>query len=267
MDWLALLKSEVTLQQWTVTFLALTAIIAVRYLLLAGFFRWLILNYAESSGAIQLTQAQPSPAIVKQEIFWSLISSFIYAAPAALVLELWLAGGSAVYADIDAYPLWYLPVSIVVYLFLQDTYFYWTHRLMHLRHLYPVFHRVHHQSKPSTVWAAFSFHPYESMLSAWFLPALLLVIPIHVGVVVFVLFYMTVCAILNHCSWETMPKWWLKSWAGRIFITAAHHDLHHKNYKCNYGLYFRFWDKLLGTDIMESQYDFLDTGEPKTSGA
>ena len=36
-----------------------------------------------------------------------------------------------------------------------------------------------------------------------------------------------------------------------------HHDLHHKHFSCNYALYFRFWDKLMGTDIMESEYDFL----------
>lgn len=44
---------------------------------------------------------------------------------------------------------------------------------------------------------------------------------------------------------------------GRHLITAAHHDLHRKNPNVNFGLYFRFWDKLLNTDVMESEYDFL----------
>ena len=30
--------------------------------------------------------------------------------------------------------------------------------------------------------------------------------------------------------------------------TATHHQLHHDKYNCNYGLYFRLWDRLLGTD-------------------
>ena len=30
------------------------------------------------------------------------------------------------------YPLWWLPASVLVYLFLHDSWFYWTHRLMHV---------------------------------------------------------------------------------------------------------------------------------------
>ncbi|MCG6121044.1 MAG: sterol desaturase family protein, partial [Blastomonas sp.] len=28
----------------------------------------------------------------------------------------------------------------------------------------------------------------------------------------------------------------------------SHHQHHHARYTCNYGLYFRFWDRLCGTD-------------------
>ncbi|MES2067856.1 MAG: sterol desaturase family protein, partial [Pseudomonadota bacterium] len=40
-------------------------------------------------------------------------------------------------------------------------------------------------------------------------------------------------------------------WAGRLggwVITASHHQRHHDLYRGNYGLYFRFWDRLCGTD-------------------
>ena len=36
--------------------------------------------------------------------------------------------------------------------------------------------------------------------------------------------------------------------AGRDDVTASHHEAHHQRYTSNYGLYFRFWDKLCGTD-------------------
>ena len=36
--------------------------------------------------------------------------------------------------------------------------------------------------------------------------------------------------------------------AGNWLITASHHQLHHQRNKCNYGLYFRFWDRLCATD-------------------
>ena len=243
-----------------VTFLALTAIIALRYLMISGLFYWLLWGRApEKVGAIKLMQGWPKPGAVRREIGWSLASSFIYAAPAAVVFEIWRLGGSAVYLDINEYPLWYVPVSIFAYLLLHDTYFYWTHRLMHLKPLFSVMHKVHHESRPPTPWAAFSFHPYESVVGAIFLPLLALFIPIHAGAILFILTVMTLAAVLNHSGWEILPKWWLKGPPGRHLITAAHHDLHHKNPRTNYALYFRFWDKLMGTDVMESEYDFLQT--------
>ena len=257
---------QISPTELTITFLALTAIIAVRYMIISGLFYWLLWGRrADKVRAIKLMDADPKPGVVASEIRWSLLSSFIYAAPAALVIELWKVGGTAVYMDINAYPLWYLPVSVLLYLFLHDTYFYWTHRLMHLKRLFPIMHRVHHQSRPPTPWAAFSFHPYESVLGAVFMPALAMLIPIHISGILFILTLMTFAAVLNHSGWEILPKWWLRGWPGRTLITAAHHDLHHKHFNCNYALYFRFWDKLMKTDIMESEYDFLD--DPGTPAA
>ncbi len=240
------------------TFLALTAIIAVRYLIISGLFYWLLWGRDPAKvKALKLMEGKPKDGVVGREIRWSLLSSFIYAAPAAVVFELWRVGGTAVYLDASAYPLWYIPVSVLLYLFLHDTYFYWTHRLMHLKALFPKMHRVHHESRPPTPWAAFSFHPYESVLGAVFMPALALVLPIHLSGVLFILTLMTFAAVLNHSGYEILPKWWLRAWPGKHLITAAHHDLHHKHFNCNYALYFRFWDKVMGTDIMESEYDFL----------
>jgi sterol desaturase/sphingolipid hydroxylase (fatty acid hydroxylase superfamily) len=250
--------ADVPPERLLLTFLALTAIIAFRYMLISGLFYWLLWRRKSSgAGAIKLMAGQPAAGAVQKEIGWSLLSSFIYAAPAAVVFELWRLGGTAVYMDMAAMPLWYLPVSVGVYLFLHDTYFYWTHRLMHQKRVFPIMHRVHHESRPPTPWASFSFHPYESVLGAIFLPALALVIPIHIGAVLFILTVMTLAAVLNQSGYEIFPRWWLRGWPGHHLITAAHHDLHHKHFSCNYGLYFRFWDKLMRTDIMESEYDFL----------
>jgi sterol desaturase/sphingolipid hydroxylase (fatty acid hydroxylase superfamily) len=240
------------------TWLGLTAIIALRYVLISGLFYWLLWQRPpEKVRAIKLMRGQPQPGVVRREIGWSLLSSFIYAASAAVVIEIWKLGGTAVYLDAQALPLWWIPVSVFVYLFLQDTYFYWTHRAMHHPKLFRAMHRVHHESRPPTPWAAFSFHPWEAMIGAVFPPLLALFIPIHIGAVMFILLLMTIAAVFNHSGWEIFPKWWLRAAPGRHLITAAHHDLHHKNPRVNFGLYFRFWDKRMGTDVMESEYDFL----------
>jgi sterol desaturase/sphingolipid hydroxylase (fatty acid hydroxylase superfamily) len=54
--------------------------------------------------------------------------------------------------------------------------------------------------------------------------------------------------------------------SGRHPITTPNNDLHHKNPTVNYGLYFRFWDKLMGTDVMETEYDYLRRGPAAVTG-
>jgi sterol desaturase/sphingolipid hydroxylase (fatty acid hydroxylase superfamily) len=78
-----------------------------------------------------------------------------------------------------------------------------------------------------------------------------------VGALLFILILMTVASVLNHTGFEVLPDRWLRGFVGRHLISAAHHNLHHQRYRCNYGLYFRFWDRLTGTDVLESAYDFL----------
>jgi sterol desaturase/sphingolipid hydroxylase (fatty acid hydroxylase superfamily) len=60
---------------------------------------------------------------------------------------------------------------------------------------------------------------------------------------------MTVMGVTNHMGWEMFPKWVVQGPAGNWLITASHHQRHHDEYLCNFGLYFRFWDRLCGTDL------------------
>jgi lathosterol oxidase len=241
-----------------ISFVALFAIIAVRYFAVAGLFYWLLWGRdPEHVAALRLSRGSPERAVILHEIKWSMVSSLIYAFPGAIVIETWKAGGTALYTDLSAYGLWYLPVSVILYLFLHDTFFYWTHRLMHHPLLFAPMHKTHHESRYPTPWAAFSFHPWEAVLSAVFLPALVFVIPLHVGGALFILVLMTIASVLNHTGWEIFPTRWMRGFLGQHVITATHHNLHHTNYRVNFGLYFRFWDKLMGTDVMESAYPHL----------
>ena len=119
---------------------------------------------------------------------------------------------------------------------------------MHRPRLYKIAHAVHHASRPPTAWAAMSFHPLEAVTGAVVIPVLVFVVPIHVAALGVVLAVMTLMGVTNHMGWEMFPKWLVHGPAGRWLITASHHELHHQKYRCNYGLYFRFWDRLCGTD-------------------
>jgi Delta7-sterol 5-desaturase len=235
-----------------ITYIALVVIIMARYLVIAGALHWALWRRDENKvKAHRLTRLEPSRKIIAHEIRLSLISSFIYAAPGALLLEWWKAGGTAIYSGpVIGIAQWaYIAFTAAFYVFAHDTYFYFTHRAMHHPKLYRRFHAGHHRSKQPTPFASFSFDPLEALISAWFLPALAMIVPIHVGVVLVLLTIMTLNAVLNHAGWEVYPRRWINSgWFGKVMITASHHNLHHTKFVGNYGLYFRFWDKVLGTD-------------------
>lgn len=226
----------------TTAAILMTAIVAVRYVITSGFFAW-----ATSRVRPGLYDAMGGQ--IRTEIGWSLLSAAIYGIPAGIVAWGWRhQGWTVVYSDLSEYPLWYAPLSLLLYLLAHDTWFYWTHRWMHQPKWFKRAHAVHHASRPPTAWAAMSFHPIEALTGAVVIPFLVFVIPIHVGVLGGVLAIMTIMGITNHMGWEMFPRALVHSRLGNWLITASHHQKHHEAYSCNYGLYFRFWDRLCGTD-------------------
>ncbi len=222
--------------------LAMSLIVGVRYLLTSGGFA--LATRIRKPGLYRGLEPQ-----IRREIGWSLASALIYGIPAGVVAWGWQTHGwTRIYSDPAALPLWYLPVAPLLYLIAHDTWFYWTHRWMHRPRLFRIAHAVHHASRPPTAWAAMSFHPWEALTGAVVIPALVFLIPIHIGMLGLVLAIMTVMGVSNHMGWEMFPRWMVHGPAGNWLITATHHQRHHEQYRCNYGLYFRFWDKFCGTD-------------------
>ena len=222
--------------------IAMTAIVAARYLAVSGGFAWLTQRRFPTLYAGRSSQ-------VRSEIGWSLASAIIYGAPAGVLAWGWQAHGwTRIYSDPADHPWWWLPLSVAVYLLLHDAWFYWTHRWMHRPAMFKRMHAVHHASRSPTAWTAMSFHPWESLTGAVLIPALVLLIPIYHAALLAVLAIMTVMGVTNHMGWELFPRWIVEGPAGKWLITASHHQRHHEKYLCNFGLYFRFWDRLCGTD-------------------
>jgi sterol desaturase/sphingolipid hydroxylase (fatty acid hydroxylase superfamily) len=221
---------------------AMSLIVGVRYLIASAGFAWATRIRQPGLYAGQRGQ-------ILREIGWSLASAGIYGVPAGIVAWGWRQRGwTQIYENAHAFPLWWLPASVLVYLFAHDTWFYWTHRAMHEPRAFRLMHAVHHASRPPTAWAAMSFHPWEALTGAIVIPALVFLVPIHVGALACVLTIMTVMGVTNHMGWEMFPRALVEGPAGRWLITASHHQRHHEQYRCNYGLYFRFWDRVCGTD-------------------
>lgn len=239
---------------------AMTLIVGVRYLAVSGMFAWL------GERRLPGLYAGLGPQI-QREIGWSLFSSAIYGMPAGIVAWGWRERGwTQIYSDYQAWPLWWMPLSFLFCLFLHDTWFYWTHRAMHHPALFRALHAVHHASRPPTAWAAMSFHPWEALVGAFVIPTLVFALPLYDGVVLALLLVMTVMGVTNHMGWEVFPSRIVQGRAGNWLITATHHQLHHDRYRCNYGLYFRFWDRLCGTDRGLGHFVHRSAGGRRSTG-
>ncbi|MFD2518958.1 sterol desaturase family protein [Salinimicrobium flavum] len=224
-------------------------VILVRYFIAAGiFYYYYYFLKAEEFREKRLSRRGWKKGQFKNEMIWSTWSSVIFAFFGTLLYWLWQEGFTAIYLDPRQYGIWYLPVSLALVLFLHETYYYWVHRLMHHPKVYRTVHKVHHDSLTPTPWTAFSFHPWESLLEAIILPLILLFLPVNIYVLGLYLLIMTLSSVVNHLDIEIYPAGFQKSKFGKQFIGATHHHYHHSEFMTNYGLYFTFWDKWMGTE-------------------
>lgn len=230
------------------------AAILLRYFLISGLFNFIffLLFKRRLQNRILNHQTQVRRQM-KREILWSGITSLIFAFFGALMVKLWYLGVVPVYIEVDHYPFWYIPSSLILSFFIHETYYYWLHRWMHRPKVYRLIHKVHHDSIATTSWTSFSFHPIEALAQALIIPVIVFLVPMHLYALMIFLFVMTLSGTLNHAGVELYPKNFKNHWFWKWVIGATHHDQHHKKFKYNFGLYFTFWDKWMGTESEDFQ--------------
>jgi Delta7-sterol 5-desaturase len=237
-------------------------VVVGRYILIAGLFHlWFCIWKKDKWTNRSLSKKKIDQKQFNTEIKWSVITSLIFAVAGSFTALLWQKGYTRLYIDTDRYGLWYLPVSLLISMFVHETYYYWLHRWMHQPKIFRLLHKVHHDSNTTSAWTAFSFHPLEGLLQAIILPITIIIIPIHVYVLLFQLTIMTFSSVINHLEIETYPANFHKHFIGKWIIGATHHSLHHKQFKYNFGLYFTFWDKWKKTESPK----FISLFEEKTN--
>lgn len=231
----------------------------VRYLIMAGLayvFVWLLFRDKLKHRIIQ--SKLPEADKIWHELKYSALTLFIFAASGVLVYLMKEQGWTLLYDKVSDYGVPYLVFSIVALIFLHDTYFYWTHRLMHHPVLFKRMHLVHHKSTNPSPWAAFSFHPYEAVIEAGIVPLAALILPLHSMALLVFFFYSNFLNVLGHLSFELFPKGFLDNRFLSWHNTTTHHNMHHKYFNCNYGLYFNIWDRLMGTNHAKYKETFRE---------
>lgn len=155
---------------------------------------------------------------------------------------------------------WFL-ISVPLLFVLHDTWFYWTHRAMHHPKIFRHVHKLHHLSRETTPFTAISFYPLEAIVEgSWYvIPALLF--PFHPIAILLFAIIQTFHTVFNHLGYEPFPKGFTRHPILGIKTTPTHHSMHHEKVGGNYGLYFTWWDRMMGTEFK----DYHETFEKLTN--
>lgn len=171
-----------------------------------------------------------------------------------------LMWGPAVGASLG--PVWFV-ASLLIMVVAHDAWFYWAHRLMHRPGAFRTFHRRHHRSNNPSPFTAYSFDLAEAAVQGAFVPLWMILTPTPWGVVGLFVLHQLFRNTLGHSGYELFPA----RKDGRplfgFLTTTTHHDMHHAQAGWNYGLYFTWWDRWMGTEHPEYLQRFANATRKK----
>ena len=194
----------------------------------------------------------------RHDILFSIASIIMAGFLTALINWLDSLGYMKLYWDYNTHSSVWGSLQLVVLIFFYDTYFYWTHRFMHHPKIFRYVHKTHHKSTDPSPLTIFAFHPLENLIE--FLPFFILpmLIPIYWPVLFLWQTLDLINNVLAHMGYEVYPKSWIKIPLIKYKTASTHHNMHHEQFNGNYGLYFTFWDKLMGTEVKDYSKRFYE---------
>jgi sterol desaturase/sphingolipid hydroxylase (fatty acid hydroxylase superfamily) len=243
------------MNQWIERYLQVLERVGSRYFIIAGFAFLLFYVILRSRVAPKKIQrAFPLTSDYRREILYSVGTILIFGCiPMLLIFNASVRPYTTLYNTIAERGWWYYIGIFPIMFLMHDTYFYWTHRLMHHPRLFRYFHLVHHQSTNPSPWAAYSFHPLEAIVEVGIFAVFLFTLPVHATHIILFFLLSIIYNVYGHLGWELYPKGFNKTFIGRWINTSVSHNQHHKYFKGNYGLYFLFWDRWMNT--LRAEYD------------
>jgi lathosterol oxidase len=221
------------------------------------------------TGPRRIQSRQATMADRRREIRFSLQTIAIFAVVNLIAFSMKRAG--VIRINDDA-PGTIILLQIAAMILLHDAYFYWMHRGLHHRAMFRRAHATHHLSRTPTSWAAYAFAPIEAVTEAAYIPVMLigisLVSPIYPLAVFLFLGHQIVRNAIGHSGHELAWSGFTRSrWTGWL-TTTTHHDLHHTEGRYNFGLYFTFWDRMMGTEHPRYHERFEEiVARPNVNGA
>ena len=142
-----------------------------------------------------------------------------------------------------------LTTQFLLTFLLLDLWRYWEHRLFHIVPLFWRAHLVHHSDTQIDVTTTERHHPFEALLGAVLLLALVAVLGLPAEAIAFYLIVAGVAALFSHANLRLPAT--LDRWLRLITVTPAVHVIHHSASRAqtdsNYSTVLTVWDRLFGT--------------------
>jgi sterol desaturase/sphingolipid hydroxylase (fatty acid hydroxylase superfamily) len=137
--------------------------------------------------------------------------------------------------------------QVIFCMIIEDFGFYWSHRFLHWKPIYPYIHKIHHEHRNAVSIASEYAHPVEFIIGN--------VLPTNLGVVIlggkihsFTTALWIIIRIVKtthaHCGYK-FPWALLTTLPGQT--GSEFHNYHHAKFIGNYSSFFIFWDYAMGT--------------------
>jgi len=222
-----------------------------RYLIAAGVLTALLLVFRGFAERRRIQQGRrASRADYMREILSSMRTVVVYAFVTLAILVGRETG--VILLSIKDATLWTIIWQFALIVIAHDAWFHWAHRAMHSKRLFRATHLHHHKSRTPTPWTAYSFTMTEAVIEVAFVPVFLLITS-QLGIayagyaILFFIWHQMIRNVMAHAGSELFPAGWVDNpWTSWI-STTTHHDLHHSSGH-NFGFYFTFWDRWMGTE-------------------
>ena len=189
----------------------------------------------------------PKQSTLRKELKWVFTTILAHSGVGA-VMD-WANGNQSylLIQDFTGNPVIQFIISLILMILLHDSFFYWSHRLMHVGWLYRRVHKYHHQFHNPTPITTLAAHPVECILQLVHIPLILLLFPISQTALVIFIGLIVISSAFGHLGHELRPYSVFQKPIGKHLFTTTHHNQHHQDGRSNFGFYFDFWDRIMKT--------------------
>jgi sterol desaturase/sphingolipid hydroxylase (fatty acid hydroxylase superfamily) len=169
------------------------------------------------------------------------------------------------YFDIRQNGWAYFFLSVLLGVVGYDIWFYWQHRLLHTPGFFERFHAVHHRAHNPTSFANFTHTWVEILMGNVYFVLFAVFVPQHPLAVTLTSMFIFGWGMVGHMGYEFFPRAFARTRAFGWVNTSTHHNMHHSQLDCNYGMFFNFWDRVMGTNHPRYRETFESV--PRSSGS